>query len=211
MTTANTRDPFPEREFLPFDRKLRVEEYLENLQETFSEITLPSDSGVGTLSSATSEYGFDKGDRLEKLDQVEGLIKDFSENWDSIQEAHRDAYPSEGRKYRSIGKELEKIRMTLGTVKEMEKEWMIAEPILTSSSSPEAVIQQLKNSLQLDQGFFKNPTREDKRAIRVLARKAKNLKRFDVFSYLKEITPPGTTGPQLPENMLIKEMPRDKI
>ena len=62
MTTANTRDPFPEREFLPFDRKLRVEEYLENLLETFSEITLPSDSGVGTLSSATSEYGFDKGE-----------------------------------------------------------------------------------------------------------------------------------------------------
>ena len=70
----------------------------------------------------------------------------------------------------------------------------IVEPILTSSSSAEAVIQQLKNSLQLDQGFFKNPTREDKRAIRVLARKAKNLKRFDVFSYLKKITRPGTTG-----------------
>ena len=70
----------------------------------------------------------------------------------------------------------------------------IVEPILTSSRSAEAVIQQLKNSLKLDQGFFKNPTREDKRAIRVLARKAKNLKRFDVFSYLKEITPLGTTG-----------------
>ena len=70
----------------------------------------------------------------------------------------------------------------------------IVEPILTSSSSAEAVIQQLKNSLQLDQGFFKNPTREDERAIRVFARKAKNLKRFDVFSYLKEITPSGTTG-----------------
>ena len=70
----------------------------------------------------------------------------------------------------------------------------IVEPILTSSSSAAAVIQQLKNSLQLDQGFFKNPTREDKRAIRVLARKAKNLKRLDVFSYLKKITPPGTTG-----------------
>ena len=70
----------------------------------------------------------------------------------------------------------------------------IVESILTSPSSAEAVIQQLKNSLQLDQGFFKNPTREDKRAIRVLARKAKNLKRFDVFSYLKMITPPGTTG-----------------
>ena len=62
MTTANTRDPFPEREFLPFDRKLRVEEYLENLQETSSEFTLPSDSGAGTLSSTTSEYGFDEGE-----------------------------------------------------------------------------------------------------------------------------------------------------
>ena len=70
----------------------------------------------------------------------------------------------------------------------------IVDPILTSSSSAEVVIQQLENSLQLHQGFFKNPTREDKRAIRVLARKAKNLKRFDVFSYLKEITPRGTTG-----------------
>ena len=62
MTTANTRDPFPERKFLPFDRKLRVEEYLKNHQETFSEITLPSDSGAWSLSSATSEYGFDKGE-----------------------------------------------------------------------------------------------------------------------------------------------------
>ena len=62
MTTANTRDPFPEREFLPFDRKLRVEEYLKNHQETFSEITPPSDSGAWSLSSATSEYGFDKGE-----------------------------------------------------------------------------------------------------------------------------------------------------
>ena len=70
----------------------------------------------------------------------------------------------------------------------------IVEPILTSSSSPEAVIQQLKNSLQLDQGFFENPTRKGKRAIRVLARKAKNLKRSDVFNYLREITPLGTTG-----------------
>ena len=70
----------------------------------------------------------------------------------------------------------------------------VVEPILTSSSSAAAVIQQSKNSLQLDQGFFKNPIRKDKIAIRVLARKAKNLKRFDVFSYLKEITPQGTTG-----------------
>ena len=62
MTTANTKDPFPETEFLPFDRKVRVEEYLENIRGTFSEITLPSDSGEGTWSSAPSEYGFGKGE-----------------------------------------------------------------------------------------------------------------------------------------------------
>ena len=62
VTPANTKDPFPERKFLPFDRKVRVEEYLENLWETFSEITLPSDSGEGTWSSAASEDGFDKGE-----------------------------------------------------------------------------------------------------------------------------------------------------
>ena len=62
ITTVNTNDPFPERDFLPFDRKVRVEEYLENLQENFSEISIPSDSGVGTWSSAPSEYGFDKGE-----------------------------------------------------------------------------------------------------------------------------------------------------
>ena len=59
MATANTKDPFPEREFLPFDRKVRVEEYLQNLLETYSKITTSSDSG--TCGSTTSEYGFDKG------------------------------------------------------------------------------------------------------------------------------------------------------
>ena len=62
LTTANAKDPFPEREFLPFDRKVRVEGYLKNLRETFGEITPPSDSGAGTLSSATSEYEFDEGE-----------------------------------------------------------------------------------------------------------------------------------------------------
>ena len=62
MTKTIARSPFPERVFLPSDRKMLVEEYLENLQETFSEIPPPSDSGAGTLSTATSEYGFDKGE-----------------------------------------------------------------------------------------------------------------------------------------------------
>ena len=36
------------------------------------------------------------GDRLEKLDQVEGLIRNTVENWNSFQEAYKDIYPSEG-------------------------------------------------------------------------------------------------------------------
>ena len=58
MTTMTAKDPFPEGKFLPFERKVRVEE---NLWETFSEITPPSDSGAGTWSGATSEYEFDEG------------------------------------------------------------------------------------------------------------------------------------------------------
>ena len=62
VTTANTEDPLPEREFLPFDRRARVEEYLENLLETFSEITSSSGGGARTWSSTPSECGFDKGE-----------------------------------------------------------------------------------------------------------------------------------------------------
>ena len=53
-------------------------------------------------------------------------------------------------------------------------------------------MQQLENSLRLDLGFFKNS--KHRGSIRGLARKAKNLKRKDIFYYLREITPPGTTG-----------------
>ncbi|PFX21946.1 Retrovirus-related Pol polyprotein from transposon TNT 1-94 [Stylophora pistillata] len=87
MVTAN----ISEREYLPVDRK--VEEYLEGLQETYSEITQPSDTGVGTQSSAPSEYGLDKdeGDRLQKLERLEVSFKDVMDNWISFYEAFRDA------------------------------------------------------------------------------------------------------------------------
>lgn len=47
------------------------------------------------------------------------------------------------------------------------------DPILTSSSSPEDIIQELENSPQLYQGFSSKIT-EDKIAIRALARTAKH-------------------------------------
>ena len=65
---------------------------------------------------------------------------------------------------------------------------------MTSPRSAQAIIQEMKNSLCLDHDFSKNKTTEGKRAIRGLARKVKNLMRLDVFKFLRDITPPGTTG-----------------
>ena len=42
------------------------------------------------------------GDRLEKLNQVECLIKDATEDWNSIQKAFKDAYPCEGHMIHSL-------------------------------------------------------------------------------------------------------------
>lgn len=105
---------------------------------------------------------------------------------------------------------MDRIRNTLKNVKEIERKWTSAETILTSPSSPDVIIQQLKNSLQLEEDYFRKPTSKDKTTIRVLARKAKNLKRMDVFYLLREITPTGTTGPQLPENLLIDEISKQE-
>ncbi|CAH3157776.1 unnamed protein product [Pocillopora meandrina] len=151
-----------------------------------------------------------KGDRLEKLDQVEGLIKDATEDWNSIQKAFKDAYPCEGCVFSGIEEELTTIRVTLGTLREMEKEWMNVESILTSSSSAQAIIQLLEKFLHSGEDYFRKPTSQNKKSIRGLARKAKNLKRLDVFKHLREITPKGTTGPQLPDSLSVKEIPKDR-
>lgn len=65
-----------------------------------------------------------RGDRLEKLGQVECLIKDATEDWNSIQKAFKDAYPCEGCVFSGIEEELTTTRVPLGTLREMEKEWM---------------------------------------------------------------------------------------
>ncbi|CAH3157783.1 unnamed protein product [Pocillopora meandrina] len=137
-----------------------------------------------------------KRDRLKKLDQVDGSIKDAIENWNSILGAYKDAYPTEGRKYHIIGKELKRIRITLRTFRENEKRWINAESTLTTSITSQATIQKLERFMHLTSGedYFGKPTSEDKTRIRVLARKVRNFKGMDVFSYLRKITPSGTTG-----------------
>ena len=62
VTAAHRKHIFAETEFLPFLRKVRVEEYLENPQKTYSEMTQPSDSGAGTWSGSSSEYRFEKSE-----------------------------------------------------------------------------------------------------------------------------------------------------
>ncbi|XP_022796399.1 uncharacterized protein LOC111334847 isoform X1 [Stylophora pistillata] len=209
MTTDDTRDPSPEKGFLPFRRKVLVEEYLENIQETYSEIARQRDSGVGTWSNAPSEYGFDKGegDRLEQLDLFEVSFKDVMDKWNSLHEVFREAYPYEAF---NVKKKMDSIRFTLKALKEGERMWMHAEHILSSSNRPEAIITQLKISLQLGEYCFTKPTSKEKTLIRGFARKAKILKRMDVFDHLRQITPGGTTGPLLPDDLLIDEMPEIK-
>ena len=70
----------------------------------------------------------------------------------------------------------------------------ILESILTSSISAQAIIQLLEKFLHSGEDYFRKPTSQNKKSIRGLARKAKNLKRLDVFKHLREITPRGTTG-----------------
>lgn len=72
----------------------------------------------------------------------------------------------------------------------------ILESTLTTSITSQATIQKLERFMHLISGedYFGKPTSEDKTRIRVLARKVRNFKGMDVFSYLRRITPSGTTG-----------------
>ena len=71
---------------------------------------------------------------------------------------------------------------------------MVKEILLSPNLSFKGAIQKMKTCLQLDQDQLTHPTIEGKKYIRLMARAAKHLNRTDVFHYLRNITPPGTTG-----------------
>ena len=48
-------------EFMSIEKKTQVEEFLKNRQETHSTITRTSDSGVGSWSRASTEWGPEEG------------------------------------------------------------------------------------------------------------------------------------------------------
>lgn len=55
--------------------------------------------------------------------------------------------------------------------------------------------------------MFEHPNAEDEKFIRLVARTAKHLHRIDVFDHLRKITPPGTTGPRLPDDLPVAHIP----
>ncbi|PFX19101.1 putative serine/threonine-protein kinase pats1 [Stylophora pistillata] len=83
----------------------------------------------------------------------------------------------------------------------------VQQSLLIPSRDAKEVVFQLKENLQLDQDFLERPDLETTKLIRSLAQKAKEFKRLDVFKLLKEIAPAGTTGPLLPENLPVQNIP----
>ena len=65
-----------------------------------------------------------------------------------------------------------------------------------SSKSCDAtlVVGRLLETVQLDQASLQQPDSDTKKLIRFLGREAMRCNRSDVFKYLREIAPAGTTG-----------------
>lgn len=65
------------RKFMSFAEKIRVEEFLENRQETNSTITRTSDSGVGTWSPAPTECRSEEGAEGNIRSRMHGYISEI--------------------------------------------------------------------------------------------------------------------------------------
>ena len=61
LVSEDGKDFAQVKKFMSVERKIRVEEFLKNLQETSCRITRTSESGVGTWSSASTERGSEEG------------------------------------------------------------------------------------------------------------------------------------------------------
>jgi len=78
---------------------------------------------------------------------------------------------------------------------------------LSKSSDSKQVVGQLKETLQLDQASLEQPDSQTKKLIRCLARQANSSNRLDVVKQFREISPAGTTGPLLPEDLDVRRIP----
>ncbi|XP_067037362.1 uncharacterized protein [Acropora muricata] len=87
----------------------------------------------------------------------------------------------------------------------------IVESLLSPSCDPKEIVLQLKENLHLNKTDLKQPTPEATRMIRCLAATAKESNRVEVVKHLREITPAGTTGPLLPGNLDICNIPSEQM
>jgi len=78
------------------------------------------------------------------------------------------------------------------------------------SCDAKAVVLQLKETKKLNQASLKEPDLETETLIQCFVRKAKDSNRLDVVRYLRKITPAGTTGPLLREQLNVQDIPVPK-
>ncbi|XP_020611816.1 cyclic GMP-binding protein C-like [Orbicella faveolata] len=86
----------------------------------------------------------------------------------------------------------------------------VQDSLLSQSCGAKEIVLKLKENMQLEQASLEEPDSETKALIRCLARKSKDSNRLDVFQHLREITPAGTTGPLLPEQLDVRNIPVSK-
>ncbi|XP_020614950.1 uncharacterized protein LOC110053100 isoform X2 [Orbicella faveolata] len=77
-------------------------------------------------------------------------------------------------------------------------------------SRPENVVDKFLQNLQLEYTSLEQPEPETRKWIRCLARKANDLNRLDVVKHLRQITPAGATGPLLPKDLRVLDIPQQQ-
>ncbi|XP_044173306.1 uncharacterized protein LOC114955872 [Acropora millepora] len=87
----------------------------------------------------------------------------------------------------------------------------VVESLVSPLCDAKEIVLQLKENLHLEQTDLEKPTPETMKMIRCLMAKAKYSNRIDVVKLLREITPAGTTGPLLPGNLDICNIPFEKM
>ncbi|XP_022809486.1 uncharacterized protein LOC111346467 [Stylophora pistillata] len=83
----------------------------------------------------------------------------------------------------------------------------VQDTLLSPSCGARDVVIRFQDDLLLDQTSLESPNDETKRKIRCLERKAKISNRMDVVEHSREVSPAGTTGPLLPENLDVQDIP----
>nr|XP_058946110.1 uncharacterized protein LOC131774111 [Pocillopora verrucosa] len=225
LVSEDGKDFAQVRKFMSFAEKIRVEEFLENRQETNSTITRTSDSGVGTWSPAPTECRSEEGaegSRKEKFDHVEEWVTEAIENLDNVLSELKTTTQSEvvlRVSVKQAKQELEKSREKIHNWNESGYEIPVAdskmalvfgeveEYIFSPELSAEGVLQKVKTILQINQDMFEHPNEDVKKLIRLVAKTAKKLNRIDVFDHLREYAPPGTTGPRLSDDSTFADIP----